>query len=1486
MTRISCVGPWWLSLSLVLMAALAVPAEGQRILRFEHLTVVDGLPDDTVNSLAQDGTGFVWIATPDGLARYDGYTVRRYVHDSDDPFSLPHDDVRTLAVDPEGRLWLGTRGGGLARYDEELDRFTVWRRREGDPTAMPSDYVSSLAFDGAGGLWIGTRTDAMVFMDLATESFVAYPPDDEAPGAVRGSRIGDVLVTRDGQVWVGGMGHGLYRFDKEAARFEQFLPIEGDPTSLPDPRVTLLMEDDDGRVWVGTRGGLLRLDTKTGHGRRFETGKSAGQGLAPNSIGGIVSDGEGGLWLSLPGTGLQHFDPERGTGQLFRHQPTRRDSLATDGTSRLLMDRTGVLWVGTDAGVDRHDPATQPFESYRADPEHPEVLPGDDFWGVGETRDGSLWLAVDEGGVVRYHPTQGTWKQYRHDPEDPHSLGSDETFCLLVDSSDRVWVGTADAGLQLYDPEIDGWIHYRHDPGDSESLSRDLVYSLTEGSDGRLWIGLNRGFDLFDPVTGTASHPAAIEDDPDGGMMASTFDVVEDSEGGVWAATFLNGLYRLDRETREFVPFRPDPEIPDSLGSMRINALLIDRQGTLWAGTNVGLFRHLREGNHWQLYGRKQGFGNANVSALVEGPDGNLWVGTSHGLHRLDPKSGRVRTFLAEDGLPNSEIAWHSLSVLRDERLFIGTAAGFALLDLDDLEVFGDPPVVVLTGLELFNDPVLIARPEDPTVGDAAGDDLGDARSARLNDRREDRTVLLDRALHLTSQITLNHRQSVLTLEFAALDYHRPESIRYAYQLEGWDDDWLETDARRRFATYTNLPAGDYRFLVRAARPGGQWSEPGPGLVLNVLPPPWRTWWAYTLYTAAGLSLLWGLIWSLQRRTEQQRQRAEREEAINEQLRRVDKLKDEFLANTSHELRTPLHGIIGIAESLIDGATGELPEPTDRNLAMIVSSGRRLGTLIDDLLDFSKLQHETLRLQPRPVDLRALTDLVLSLQRPLVGDRDLILVHQIPTELPLAFADEARVEQILHNLVGNAIKFTPSGSVEVSAEECDGRLAITVADTGIGIDASDQELIFASFEQVEGDDTRTYAGTGLGLAISRQLVERHGGDLTVESVPGEGSRFTFTLPVASPDEIAAAGEVGSVDVGGDSAGVSVSRVQSSAPPLIEYNGPVAPVGDGNKRFTVLVVDDEPVNRQVLVNQLAMHDYRIVEATGGEEALAAFEENAPDLVLLDIMMPRMSGYDVCRQLRLRYQPADMPVIYLSAKNQVPDLVAGFESGANDYLTKPITKAELLARVRTHLEILDVHRNLEQRVRERTEDLHVAHLELERLASLDGLTRIANRRIFEESLTRAWADHQRRGSELSVILLDIDYFKYYNDHYGHQAGDEALRAVAAALSGALKRTTDLPARYGGEEFGVVLPDTSSAGAAAIAAAIRQAVLELRIPHEQSQVDEFVSISVGVASLIPRPQQSSADLVRRADLALYRAKEAGRNRVEVSKAEDEGL
>ncbi|HEY9834406.1 MAG TPA: SpoIIE family protein phosphatase [Stenomitos sp.] len=413
----------------------------------------------------------------------------------------------------------------------------------------------------------------------------------------------------------------------------------------------------------------------------------------------------------------------------------------------------------------------------------------------------------------------------------------------------------------------------------------------------------------------------------------------------------------------------------------------------------------------------------------------------------------------------------------------------------------------------------------------------------------------------------------------------------------------------------------------------------------------------------------------------------ESEEALlqaNADLQRLDKLKDEFLANTSHELRTPLNGIIGIAESLMDGVTGSLPQETHFNLSLIVSSGRRLATLVNDILDFSKLKHETIELQLKPVEMRSLAEVVLTLCRPLIGSKNLQLINRISPELPPVSADENRVQQILHNLVGNAVKFTDSGTVEISAElsgaeNSHSQVAITISDTGIGIPEDKFEHIFESFEQADGTTARQYGGTGLGLAITKTLVELHGGKIDVESTVGVGSRFTFTLPVS--EELNTQSQE-TLKVGQ----LRIERSSELSIPSYSESQNLQPTTSDRSRFHILIVDDEPVNRQVFANYLSLQNYSISQASNGLEALELLENGfKPDLILLDVMMPRLTGYEVTQKIRETWQANELPILLLSAKNQVSDLVVGLDVGANDYLTKPISKDELLARLKTHLNI---------------------------------------------------------------------------------------------------------------------------------------------------------------------------------------------------------
>ncbi|CAN1213212.1 response regulator [Tumidithrix helvetica PCC 7403] len=542
-------------------------------------------------------------------------------------------------------------------------------------------------------------------------------------------------------------------------------------------------------------------------------------------------------------------------------------------------------------------------------------------------------------------------------------------------------------------------------------------------------------------------------------------------------------------------------------------------------------------------------------------------------------------------------------------------------------------------------------------------------------------------------------------------------------------------------------------------------------------------------------------------------------EAKNTKLRELDKLKDEFLANTSHELRTPLNGIIGLAESLIDGATGPLSDNTKSNLDTIAAAGRRLATLVNDILDFSRLKHRNIDLQIKPIAVREIVSVVLVLCQSLVGNKSLQLVNAVSADLPLVDADENRLQQILYNLLGNAIKFTETGTIEVSAKIVAGHVStplsrdgsltarlqsflhnsqieIAIVDTGIGIPEDKLDRIFESFEQADGSTARVYGGTGLGLAVTKQLVELHGGAIAVSSKVGEGSRFSFTLPMAKehsqehhPSDrpaIAHQSKVGHEGSGQETVEMEPSLVAPEfvAPALADRNGWASNLPSANQsplaaplvadagNLKILIVDDEPVNLQVLANNLSLANYAIAQANNGLEALELVERGfKPDLVLLDVMMPHMTGYEVSQKLRERFLPSELPIVMLTAKNQVSDLVAGFEAGANDYLTKPFSKDELLARIKTHInlcKLISENRNLNLK----HEELEQEKTDLEIL--LDATTEHADavqEELKQQAIEALQASERRlrkflEAMPVGVFVIDAEGKPYYINSLGEQ------------------------------------------------------------------------------------------------------------------------
>ena len=526
-------------------------------------------------------------------------------------------------------------------------------------------------------------------------------------------------------------------------------------------------------------------------------------------------------------------------------------------------------------------------------------------------------------------------------------------------------------------------------------------------------------------------------------------------------------------------------------------------------------------------------------------------------------------------------------------------------------------------------------------------------------------SMLFSGATQQLDEQVVKYKHNTVRLNYTAPFYINTEKIEYQTFLEGLDDGWSDR-TKQPSREYINLPVGDYTFKVKAHNIFGQESEIA-SVPFSILPPWWRTWWAMGIYLLTIGFSIYGLIrW----RTGVQRKKLEEANELNERLQQVDKLKDQFLANTSHELRTPLQGIIGLSESMLEETI--IPDH-EENLSLIISSGKRLNNLVNDILDFSKLKNYDIDLIRKPINLHILTNIVLRNNQPFVKGKDLELINYIPADLPAVYADENRLQQILYNLVGNAIKFTEWGHINVRATEINDQIEVSIVDTGTGIPKNEQEAIFQEFQQADGSISREFIGTGLGLSISKRLVELHGGKMWLESKVGKGSTFFFTLPISTAKATTLNQPKATVE--------SIGRDTAIKAPA------KAPVVAGNSdAISILIVDDEVINQKVLKNHLKGKDFHITQAMDGVEAIRAIEEESNfGLVLLDVMMPRMSGYEVCQKIREKYLPSELPVIMITAKNQLQDIVQGLSIGANDYLPKPFHKEELLARIKTQVDL---------------------------------------------------------------------------------------------------------------------------------------------------------------------------------------------------------
>lgn len=1249
--------------TLFLLFLFTIPSVGlfskEQDIRFKHISVEHGLSQVGVFCILQDTRGFMWFGTENGLNRYDGYEFKIYQHDPDDMTTISANFIRAIHEDRNGMLWIGTRTRGVNHFNPQTEVFVNYQHGENEKNSLSHNDVRVIYEDPFEDvLWFGTAGGGLNRFDPKTKQFTRYQNDESNPNSLSHNEVRCILRDRSGVLWIGTLGGGLNRFDIEAGDFKHYKHDPNNPNSLSHNNVKAILEDDTGVLWIGTYGGgLNRFDKKTSCFRHYKHIPDDHNSLSNDNIWTIYAKEKHSnfLWIGTNGGGLCRFDKENEIFTKSMRRDTIPQSLRNNSVLSIYEDRTGLLWVGTYLeGLNTFHPRNLIFNLYQHDALNDGSLSGNEIWDIYQDRSGVIWIGTANGGLNRFDRKNGTFKHYKNDPKKSSSLSNNDVRAIYEDGSGVLWIGTYGGGLKKFDREKERFEPYKNNPSDPNSLSYDFIWSLLEDRSGVLWVGTHGGgLNKFDRDSGKFTSYKYDEKNRYSLSNNSITTMHEDRFGVLWIGT-VGGLNKL--ELKDFVPdnvqfTRYESEVgnPNSLSHNFVVYIHEDKSGKLWIGTMDGLNEFDRDNEKFIVHRNKDVQASNYLGGIQEDNQGNLWIGTNKGISRFNIKEKTFKNYEVDDNPQDFATTTDVSLISREGEIFFGGPKGFISFFPGKITEAPDKPPVVITNFLLSNSP---AKP-----------------------RRSDPGSPLENLIYATDVLNLTYKQNTFSFEFAALDFLCPRRNQYKYKLEGWDKEWVETDSKNRRATYTNLPAGDYVFQVKGSNKDGIWNEKGTSIKVKILPPPWKTWWAYTLYVLAliGIVFLIFSVWAQRKKVSYERSLA--------------KLKDEFLSNTSHELRTPLNGIIGIAESLVDGAAGKLPPHANANLSMIVTSGKRLAHLINDILDFSRLKNKSLVLQKKPVDICALTNVVLTLSRPLISNKDLELINSIKPGVPPVDADENRLQQILLNLVDNAVKFTESGTITVSAEVKAELLYTSVADTGIGIPGENFTRIFQSFEQGEGSAGRPYGGTGLGLTVTKQLVELHGGKIEVESTVGKGSTFTFTLPI-SKEKVTEKSMVESYEA---KTPVFEASIQEELQPGFDLPKDILPTGN----FHILVVDDDPINRQVIHNFLFMQNCKVTEASSGNEALKLFQNGENfDLILLDIMMPQMSGYEVCKKIRERYTINELPIIFITAKNQEADLVTAFNEGGNDFVSKPVSKGELLARVKTHLQLLETRNQLLQ------------------------------------------------------------------------------------------------------------------------------------------------------------------------------------------------
>jgi signal transduction histidine kinase/ligand-binding sensor domain-containing protein/DNA-binding response OmpR family regulator len=1192
-----------------------------------------------IYSITQDRFGFIWIGTNGaGLYKYDGVNYVGYEHHSNNKNSINSNLIYATYVDSRNRLWIGT-DEGLCVYNRNLNNFEniVLSKNPSDKENVIS--VKSIIEDGSGNIYLGTLNNGLLKFNITSKEI----EEIKLEGASKQNYMINCFAKDKKGIIYAGTNLGIKAINAAKNKVVSVHLDHGQ--EYISGNVISMTFDSNQNLWIGNGyNGLVKAQLFSG------VRHAVSYPITKKRIMSIVSTDARTILCATENDGLIVVNEQGAISKKYQSSQFNNRSISSNSIWSLYLDKENRIWMGYyNKGLGVFDKINSKINVIESLPGNTQSLQTGCVTSIAKDNTGQLWISMEGGGVDIYNPSTKSFKHVTKSNTSFYSgLTNDNITQVYIDKKQNVWLCSWNEGLFFLKKGTTKFINYN--TRNTPNLKSDNIMSIAEDSRGVLWIGtFSKGLHYFNPSTNEFHHCDSLPFQKVNLQNLDIRNVMVDSDDSIWVGS-TTGLFKvmandLNALTVQSWRDQMSAKLKNHKSTHTINTLFESKNKTIWIGTDgAGLFSIDKKTNSIFWYLNFNGLQEKSIAAITESNDGDIWLSGKKGISRLDLKNKSTVNYSTEDGLVGYD--FNNNSVFKDTNgfLYFGSYEGLNFFNPNNLVQSKKQIPIYLTDLKLFNKSAEPLEKNSPLI----------------------------KVLSETKKIILNHDQSVFTIDYIGINYSFPSKNEYAYYLEGFEKSWNYV-GNKQSATYTNLAPGNYIFKLKAAEKNGKWSETPLELQIEILPPWWKTSFAYIFYI---LLLLAGVHFSnryYQNRFKQ-KQMIQLEKSKAAQIEKLNDKKLQFFTNISHEFRTPLTLILNPLNDIIQNQNTEVSADILSKLLTIQKSSDRLSRLINELMDFNQLQYNTMKLQLQAIEVVSFTKDIASYFNEEAISRKIELQFDSNKTAIKDWLDPKMFEKIIFNVVSNAFKVTPDeGKISIRVvlnEEASSfplvdsthkynSFSIIIEDTGAGLDKKDIRKIFDRFYQVNNLNKAYYGSTGIGLEVVRGLVELHKGTIKVDSELNVGTTFTLTFPIGkeffNETEIAA--------------GEYKKERKISFTPTSSKEEQESETEDKKDRiYTVLIVEDNAELRNYLKNELRK-DYKVIVAENGQVGLDLAMQKLPDVIVTDVIMPVMNGLELCKQIKADPKTSHIPLLMLSAKTQVQDRLDGIDSGADMYLSKP-------------------------------------------------------------------------------------------------------------------------------------------------------------------------------------------------------------------------